>query len=79
MEGLQIIGEFSFAQSGLIEIIIPKSVEIIQQSAFSKCKDLKVVTFAAGSQLKYLGNEAFLECTQIKTIMLPNLLQTIGS
>ena len=77
VEGLQTIGEFSFAQSGLLEITIPKSVVTICEGAFSKCKNLKTVTFADGSQLKEIGKEAFSECVNVKTITLPNMLQTV--
>ena len=48
---LQTIGEFCFQESGLIELIIPKSVKKIEQYAFSKCPDLKKVTLPEGLEV----------------------------
>ena len=48
----------------------------IKHGAFSLCKSLRAVTFAAGSQLKNIGKFAFSECRKLK-IKLPEGLKTI--
>ena len=54
LEGLEKIGYECFNESGLEEIIIPKSVKTIEWSAFYGCKSLRKVVFQEGSELKEL-------------------------
>ena len=67
-ERLKIIGLETFHSSKLKRIIIPKSVEEIQDNAFEYCKNLKEVVFEAGSALKKIGDCAFCNCTSLRNI-----------
>ena len=73
------IGKGSFCESGIERIVIPKSVEEIQDSAFEFCKSLKDVAFEAGSTLKKIDNFAFLGCTSLRNILFPDGLEAIGT
>jgi hypothetical protein len=46
----------AFQGTGLVEIIIPASVEVLGYECFSQCKSLSDVTFESGSRLR--GNES---------------------
>lgn len=59
VSGLRTIGENCFRGSGLRRITIPASVSEIGDSAFEGCRDLRVVEFAPGSELKQVGPLAF--------------------
>ena len=44
-KNVRVIGESAFSGTSLTEITIPKRVNTIDQDAFSKCKNLKKITF----------------------------------
>ena len=46
---------------------------------FELCRSLKTVTFADGSQLQSIGNNAFLGCTNLADITLPASVKSIGN
>lgn len=90
-EGLKYIDGGSFSQSNLTSIHIPATVERIGvvnnpehmainvSPVFNEANDpirLESITFAQGSQLKAIGAGVF-QYTDIKTIDLPDTLQTI--
>ncbi len=56
---------------------IPDTVTTIGKSAFSELTSLNSVTFAEGSQLKSIGDNAF-DTTRFSSITLPASLETIG-
>lgn len=56
---LQIIGPYSFANSELEEIEIPRNVREIQDFAFAGCRALRSIRFADGCQLQKIGVGAF--------------------
>ena len=45
--------------------------------AFSGCENLETVTFAAGSNLTYIGSNTFKNCESLKSIVIPSKVQTI--
>ena len=49
-EGLEVIPETCFWQSGLEEIKIPESVKVIERGAFSECKSLKTISLPPNLQ-----------------------------
>ena len=53
-ECLESIGKLCFYQSKLEEITIPKSVKMIEGSAFRECESLQKVVFQEGSELREL-------------------------
>ena len=50
---------------------VPASVQVIGAGAFSSNKKIQNVTFAEGSQLKFIGNGAFANCTTLRRVVLP--------
>ena len=76
-----VFGKFTFAKSGLIEVNIPKNVEIMEMgengawSIFGVCTRLEIVTFAKDSKLTYLPDQCFINCTSLKEIELPNSIE----
>ncbi len=55
--------------SALEEIIFPKTLKSIEQTAFSGCSSLKYVDFS-NTQLENLGLRAFFECYGLETVIL---------
>lgn len=71
-EGLEEIGACALSQSGLDKIRIPRTVKRIGYSAFEECHELSEVTLSKG--LEELGANAFLACTSLRQIKLPDTL-----
>ena len=79
-EGLPVvkIGEWAFYSTvGVEEIIIPDSVEIIMNGAFSGCEKLERITI--GKSVVSLGERAFEKCINLREVILPSTLEIIGS
>jgi hypothetical protein len=47
----------AFRETGLVEIILPSSVEFLGESCFSLCRSLSSVTFESGSILLGIESE----------------------
>ncbi len=62
----------------LISVNIPSTVTTISANAFDGCNALVYITFSENSRLTTIGNSAFLGCTMIHDIKLPDTLTTIG-
>ena len=58
-------------------MIIPASVTEIGKEAFRDCRHLRRVTFAAGSQLKTIGEQSFSNC-RLEEIVIPRSVARIG-
>ena len=56
---LEEIGEGSFQESSLAEIVIPKSVVTIGEKAFAECDMLEKVTIQEGSALEKIESRCF--------------------
>ncbi len=70
------IGKEAFANdSALKKVIIPDSVEVVHDYAFSTCVNLKTVEFSRN--LKEIGLGAFFGCTSLKNAELPDTLEKI--
>ena len=77
-EGLYSIGEASFyLLENLTSVIIPASVEVIENHAFYVCSALSSLTFAKGSRLTTLGREVF-SSTDIDTVEIPASVTKMG-
>lgn len=79
-KNLQVIGEYAFANTGLITVNIPASVTTIGKYAFAQdrsAKALSNVTFEEGSKLNSIGEYAFYYCTNLKAIELPDNISSI--
>lgn len=57
-DGIAEIGEFAFSGCTAKEIVLPDSVETIQQCAFASCKKLERIVFGKG--LEYCGDDIIL-------------------
>ena len=71
------IGKEAFWYSDLTSIEIPASVTTIDESAFQGSSSLSSVTFAEGSKLSVIGNQAFYNCTTLSSIIIPASVTTI--
>ena len=61
------------------KVIIPASVEYISNYAFYGMRNLETVEFEAGSVLEKVDVGAFMDCTSLKNITLPNSTRIIGT
>jgi len=59
-------------------ITIPSGIISIDNNAFFECASLVTVTFAAGSQLETIGQQAFSGCTDLISITIPASVTSIG-
>lgn len=73
-----VIGQKSFANKDFIKkIVIPKSVQEIEDKAFSDCYSLSAITFGADSQLQKMGEEVFSDCESLQKIVIPKNVKKI--
>lgn len=63
---LVVINQGAFRASGLIEAILPESLQVIEAVAFESCRALERVYFP--KTLKHIGKEAFANCWALKMI-----------
>ncbi|MCH5246374.1 MAG: leucine-rich repeat domain-containing protein [Muribaculaceae bacterium] len=86
-EGLKIIGESAFDTEApdktpqLENVIIPGSVERIEDRAFCNQSKVSSLIFLGDDKLEYIGDYAFYASTSspIKSIYIPNSVTTIGA
>lgn len=65
-EGIRVIGRKAFYFSAISgKLIIPASVEVIEDEAFKYCEKLEVIEFSSGSNLKSIGFSAFYHLTDL--------------
>lgn len=74
-ETVREIGCHSFEKSAIEEIIIPDSINRIQQSTFYDCRKLSLVVLP--SNLQEIGDNAFGRCENLDKIELPKGLEII--
>lgn len=78
-ETTRIIGSYAFSLNKIITtVVVPQSVELINDSAFLSCKNLVRVLFKGKCGLKRIGNDAFA-CSSIIYIDIPSSVEEIGS
>ena len=72
-DGVTEIAKNACAQNFELErVIIPSSVNKIDDSAFCECDELQEIVFE-GNTLDYLGTYAFSECSSLKQVALPSI------
>jgi hypothetical protein len=54
-----LIGRRAFSGTGVKQLVIPASVEVIGKECFCDCGALREVVFEKGSKLKEIGSQAF--------------------
>ena len=62
----------------MTSVSIPATVTEIGKEAFYYCGKLSVLRFAAGSQLKKIGERAFCNCESLTSLEIPNSVTEIG-
>lgn len=76
-EGIEAIGNNAFQSTNLRSITIPASVKQIGNQAFYQ-SNVSAVNFAEGSQLSYIGGEAFYNCNWLQELIMPNSVTNLG-
>lgn len=71
-------GAFS-GQNAMKGIVIPETVQIIGDRAFSHCIGLETVEFSGNSTLMSIGASAFEYTYNLRNVTLPNSLKSIGT
>ncbi|MBQ7291645.1 MAG: leucine-rich repeat protein [Clostridia bacterium] len=74
---VQTIGEDAFLENEFIQtVVIPDSVTLIDERAFSKCIKLEKVVIKEGTE--FIGKEAFSGCIKLKSVRLPDSITKIS-
>jgi len=75
--GTNIIGHCAFYKCyGLEKVILPDSVEEIEDRAFHKCEGMTEINFPEG--LHTIGKDAFLACRGLEEVTLPSTIRVLG-
>jgi hypothetical protein len=61
-----------------VSIVIPSTVEVIEQCAFQHCLALREVVFAAGSRLRLIEAEAFSDCYCLQPVRVQRSAKICG-
>jgi hypothetical protein len=64
----------AFSETGLIEIILPSSVEFLGEQCFCECRSLSSVIFESGSRLSRIESHAFSQ-TGLVEITVPSSVE----
>ena len=81
--GTKVIAGGAFSQydssnTTLKSVTIPDSVTAIGDRAFEDCTNLTQINFAEGSNLKTIGEYAFIYCDSLETINIPASVTNLG-
>ena len=68
----------AFANSNLTEIKICNNIKELGNSVFEGCKKLTNINFVE-SEITYIPEKAFLNCTSLRNIVLPDSVQNINA
>lgn len=77
-ECLERIDKEAFSGIQIVNLVLPKSIKYIGENAFNGCAFLTSVDFN-DSDLLTIGNYAFSNCYNLRSIELSNKVETIGS
>ena len=76
-EGVQCLGYNAFLGcEGLTSLTLPTSYTVVESSLCSGAVDLESVTF--GSQVTTIRDEAFANCSKLKSVSIPESVKSIG-
>ncbi len=73
---VEVIYSDAFISTGLIELVIPESVNEIKGAAFALCESLEKVEFKGN--IEKMGSSLFSGCYNLKTVILPDDFKIIG-
>ena len=79
-EGIRYIGSNAFSGAkSLKEVVLPTTLEKIDESAFANCPELTAVTFADGTEsLTEISARAFKDCPKLESVALPDSVSALG-
>lgn len=69
-------GDSFFAETNLVNVVLPKNITNIEANAFENCILLETVIMSEG--ITSIGRWAFRNCDALKSIAIPNTVLTIG-
>lgn len=76
---LQEVGDYAFkGVNGIEHLVIPASVTKIKDGAFMDMQQLKTLAFEENSNLKTIGNKAFMGTTRLEKAVFPIDIEFIG-
>ncbi len=71
-EGVTKIGNYAFSGSSIRKVVLPNSLQEMEEHVFRDCPNLETVVF--GNNLTYVSAFCFLECSSLKHITIPDSL-----
>lgn len=71
------IGAYAFYDVGIEKVVVPSSVESIDDYAFTSCE--KLVTISLSNGIKKIGYSVFSGCTSLEKVTLPDSITSLGS
>ncbi|KGR81762.1 leucine-rich repeat protein [Lysinibacillus odysseyi] len=74
-EHMEYISAYAFADTALMDVKVPKGIEILGNFLFFNCKNLRTVTLQEG--LKNIGNSSFAGCSSLEEIEVPSTVELI--
>lgn len=74
---IEIIGDFAYAGSCIVSLIIPDNIKTIGANAFMDCRRLQYISFP--NTLERIGEKAFSGCNALNIIDIPPGIERIGS
>ena len=75
--GLVSIGNYSFQNVGIKEIVFPNTLKSIGEDAFEDC--WKITTVTLPENLESVGSYAFSYMSNLQKVVLPSTIQSIGN
>lgn len=72
------IESMAFWYSSLIQIELPETLEIIDNSAFASCSELTRVGGLQNTKVTQILDSAFSGCSKLKNVIFPQILLTLG-
>lgn len=73
------IPQRALLRTAVEEIVVPNTVERIEEYAFFNCNSLKKVMFEENSKCVEIDNSAFIGCTNLESVKGGTALQKLGS
>lgn len=72
-----VLSSFKCANTGVTSVVLPSSVDSIDEMAFNNCRNLTSISIP--DEVESIGDYAFLDCSSLVEVRLPKRLKTIGT
>lgn len=76
-QSVSYIGSTCFAGAGILNIELPKTIEILYEGTFSSCQQLEKIQLP--SSIKEIGDKCFNNCNSLRSISFPGSVEKIGN